>query len=135
MTGTSSSKMRKSLTYSLIGLIVFLGIIVIAFDDPTITSAATYSSPTYTTCVSPAQALAYVNDKGCTRIYEDPTCTAAEIRCPQEESTVTEETPAQEEEPKTRRGGWRKRTRKHKPFYNFWQFLKWLFYRAGGKDF
>ena len=132
--------MKKRITvYGLITLLILFGAIIVIFDDPTITSASITSAAvgidaSYTACITPSEASAYLNEKGCTKIYEDPICQAegnVEVRCPSTESPEEEE---EEKEVKPKRG-WRKRAKRHRPFYNFYQFLRWFWYRAGGKDF
>jgi hypothetical protein len=81
--------MKKKAPYWAVIIIILLGIFVIVKFGPSITSAAIGVK----LCVSPEAALEYINEKGCERVYEDPTCESqnkVEIRCPETQATVQE---------------------------------------------
>jgi len=132
---------KKVAIYSGFAVFILLGLIIIIFDDPTITSATVGVGEIK--CLDPATALNYINSKGCTRVYEDPACEAqgnVVVSCPVVEpapavTPTAEEPTTNENTEKTSKSGWKRNTQRHRPFYNFSQFLRWLWYKSGGSWF
>lgn len=62
--------MRKVVILILLLVILMAGVFITVKYGPAITAAVVGGDK----CVSPAEALIFINEKDCTRIYESPKC-------------------------------------------------------------
>ena len=72
---------KKKVIFAIVIVVILLGIFLVIKYGPSMTGAAIAGQKK---CLSPKAALTFINDKGCTRIYEDPKCEErgkVEVQC------------------------------------------------------